>query len=184
MEGQWLLQFGVMIMFAAPLLHLSKIYGNFGFEFVGRPERGKSSVQRLMSSVAGGINQGRDGHYFIDCDTTLAALEDTMKRHSDMALVMDETNLAGREQSPKEKAALFQAIAFKLSAGSTRDRKGQASQQQEDRMIYCLSANEPLATLIGKDSDSALAAADRLITIPLIPPSTPSNASPLDNAQM
>lgn len=166
MQGQALLQFGLMLMFAAPLLRLSPVHGNFGFEIVGEKETGKSSLQRLMSSVCGGSGQGPEGHYYVDCDTTYAALEDTMDSHSDMALVMDESNLLSGSESAKNKAAMFKAIAFKLSAGSMRNRKAR-EQRLEQRFIYFLSSNDPLASLIGQDDGSARAAADRLITIPI-----------------
>ena len=99
-------------------------------------------------------------------DTTFNALEETMKHHSDMPIIMDEANLFAADATSRTRAGLFQALAFKLGSGSLKSRYGE-SQEADYRLIFITSSNEPLATLLGQSTESARAAADRLLTLHL-----------------
>ena len=165
LEGQHLAIFTLMLAFMPPLLALTQRVGNFGFEIVGQKGTGKSTLQHLMSSILGGAIQGDDGHYWISLDTTLNAIEDVMPVHSDLPIIMDEANLLAADATRQVKAARFQAIAFKLGYGSQKGRLGFPA-TRDYRLGFLISSNEPLASLIGTN-ESARAAADRLITLPL-----------------
>ncbi len=166
LQGQHLATFLLMSAFAAPLLRLTNRVGNFGFEIVGKKGTGKSTLQFLVSSALGGVGQGSNGHYWVTLDTTYNALEKTMKHHSDMPIIMDEANLFAADATPRTRAGLFQALAFKLGSGSLKSRYGEF-QEADYRLIFITSSNEPLATLLGQSTESARAAADRLLTLHL-----------------
>lgn len=166
LEGQHLATFLMMTAFAPPLLSLTDRVGNFGFEIVGRKGTGKSTLQYLISSALGGVGQGPGGHYWVTLDTTYNALEDTMKLHSDLPIIMDEANLLAADARPSERAALFKALAFRLGSGSLKNRFGSLD-ETDYRLVFIISSNEPLATLLGQSTESARAAADRLLTLPV-----------------
>jgi nitrate reductase NapE component len=166
LERQHLATFLMMAAFAPPILSLADRVGNFGFEIVGPKGTGKSTLQYLVSSALGGVGQGPGGHYWVTLDTTYNALEDTMKLHSDLPIIMDEANLLAAGATRRERADLFQALAFKLGSGSIKDRY-RALAENDYRLVFIISSNEPLATLLGQSTESARAAADRLITLPI-----------------
>lgn len=161
---QHLATFLLMTAFMPPLLNLSDRFGNFGFEIVGPKGTGKSTIQYLVSSVLGGVGQNSLGHYWVTLDTTYNALDDTMALHSDLPIIMDEANLLAADASPKERAAIYKALAFKLGSGSVKVRYGSRA-EADHRLGFIISSNEPLAELLGQSTEGARAAADRLITL-------------------
>lgn len=152
--------------FAAPILKLTNRVGNFGFELVGPKGTGKSTFQQIMSSVLGGAIQGEDGHYWTSFDATPSGLEQAMASHSDLPMILEEANLYIAGDSPRVRGEHFKALAFRLAGGSEKTRFGQSA-AREFRLVYLTSSNEPLAALIGRNTETARAAADRLITIPM-----------------
>lgn len=164
LTGQRIATFVLCAAFAAPILKLTNLVGNFGFELVGAKGTGKSTFQQIMSSVLGGAIQGEDGHYWTSFDATPSGLEQAMASHSDLPMVLEEANLYIAEESPRVRGEHFKALAFRLAGGFDKKRYGQAT-AGESRFVYLTSSNEPLADLIGRNSETALAAADRLITI-------------------
>lgn len=166
LTGHSLGSFILMSAFMPPLLDLTERVGNFGFEIVGKKGIGKSTLQYLMSSVLGGVLQGDGGHYWINLDTTINALEDVMKGHCDLPIIMDEANLLAADAPPKLRADIVKALAFKLGSGSEKGRLGNST-PRDYRLGFVISTNEPISSLIGHNSEQARAAADRLITIPI-----------------
>lgn len=166
LQGQELAIFFLMTAFMPPLLRLTDRAGNVGFELVGPKGAGKSTLQYLVSSVLGGVVQGSGGHYWVTLDTTYNALEDSMRIHSDLPLIMDEANLLAAGSPARVRGDVFQALAFKLFSGSLKGRFG-APAETDYRLGYVISSNEPLASLLGQSNESARAAADRLITLPV-----------------
>lgn len=154
--------------FAAPILKLKNRVGNFGFELVGPKGKGKSTFQQIMSSVLGGATQGEDGHYWTSFDATPGGLEQTMASHSDLPMILEEANLYIAGESSRVRGAHFQALAFRFAGGSDRRRLGSGA-TGEYRFVYVTSSNESLFDLIGRNSESASAATDRLITIQIPP---------------
>lgn len=164
--GQHLASFILMAVFMPPLLKLSEHRGNVGFEIVGPKGTGKSTLLYLASSAMGGLSQDEAGHYWLTLDTTYNALEDAMRVHSDLLMIMDEGNLLAADQTPKFRAEIFKAFAFKAASGTVKSRFG-ATHETGYRLGFVISSNEPLASLVGQSSEGARAAADRLITIPV-----------------
>jgi hypothetical protein len=156
--------FILMFAFVAPILGLSDRVGNIGFEIVGAKGTGKSTLQFLTSSIFGGVDQSTGGHYWVTLDTTYNALEDAMKLHSDLALIMDEANLLAADASSKVRSEIFKALAFKLGSGSVKARLG-SRVAHDYRLGFLISSNEPLASLLNQGNEGARAAADRLITL-------------------
>lgn len=158
--------FVLSLAFAAPILRLTNRVGNFGFELVGPGGTGKSTFQQLMSSVLGGAIQGEDGHYWTSFDATPDGLEQSMASHSDLPMILEEANLFIAGESQRVRGERFKALAFRLSGGTDKRRFGHSA-AGEYRFVYLTSSNEPLSELIGRNSETARAASDRLITIPL-----------------
>lgn len=154
--------------FAAPILKLTNRSGNFGFELVGPKGKGKSTFQQIMSSVLGGAIQSEDGHYWTSFDATPGGLEQAMASHSDLPMILEEANLYIAGESSRIRAEHFKALAFRLANGFNKRRLGPGA-EGEFRFVYVTSSNEPLSDLIGRNSEAARAAADRLITIQIPP---------------
>jgi hypothetical protein len=81
-------------------------------------------------------------------------------------MIMDEANLLAADQTPKIRADIFKAFAFKAASGTVKSRFG-ATDETGYRLGFVISSNEPLASLVGQSYENAIAAADRLITIPV-----------------
>jgi putative DNA primase/helicase len=162
-----LLQFALMVMLTAPLLRLSDRFDNFGFEIVGRKGRGKSTLLRLMCSVAGGIGGGSsENHYYRNFHTTLNGLEPTMARHADLPLCLEEANLFAVGGSSRALSNKLKDAVFVLGSGASKDRFGSPTPATV-RTVYFLTTNDSFAEVVGTDSESARAGQDRLLTIPL-----------------
>lgn len=166
LTGQVIPMFCVMLALMPPLLRLSERAWNFGFELVGRPGTGKTTVQLLASSVLGGIGRGGDDAYWTTFNATLNSLEAQMAAHSDLVMIIEEANLFLAGETAAKRASSFKAFAFKIGGGTSKGRFG-APTERTHRLSFLSSSNESLATLIGQDSDVAAAAADRLITLNL-----------------
>lgn len=169
LEKQQLPIFSLCFAFMPPLLAMVDRDLNIGFEIVGAPGIGKSTIQQLAASAIGGSTRNTGHPYGISMDTTVNALEATMRDHQDMPILMDEANLFLGESSKSKRADAFQAIAFKLGSGSIKDRYDAPAAGRHFRLGYLISSNDPLSEMICSDSDAAKAAQDRLITIPIAP---------------
>lgn len=159
--GQPLPIFVIALAFAPPLLRLSGIRANFGFELVGRKGTGKSTLQQLGSSVIGPILSPA---YWITFNSTPNAFEQQLAIHNDLAMFVEEAALFLADQPTQRRAAAFQALAFQISNGRDKARFGSPS-SADYRVAYLSSSNERLASLTGSNTDTARAAEDRLITL-------------------
>ncbi len=175
LTDQSLAKFALMLPFMPPLLRLTSRSDNFGFEIVGKKGAGKSTLQYLAASVVGSPVRGKSQPYWSTWDTTLNALEDAMPLSSDMLIIAEEAALFFADESKSKRAHLFKAFAFKAAAGSTKARLGRKQDASGYRYSYLSSSNVSLTDLLGDDSETSSAAADRLITIN-IPPDRPNGA--------
>lgn len=167
--GQSIPMFAICLAFMPAILRLSARAENGGFELVGKGGIGKTTVQRLMASVVGRPTADLDNSYVVTADSTLNALERVMADHADLPLIIDEASLFFAGESDAKRAESFKALAFKLSAGTEKERLSGGTPRAPVRLAYLVSTNEALASLLGKRSDAALAATDRLISIPISP---------------
>lgn len=172
LENHQLASFGMMAMFAAPLLRLTSRVDNFGFEMAGPAGRGKSTLQLLMASAAGPAIGCGDATYWRTCNTTMNALETTMAQFSDMTLILDEAGLVQDGGRMKGRANEMRNMAFRLSAGRVKHRHGEKAGPIH-RLVFVISTNQPIGTLLGKaHAAEGEAIADRLMTLPLLPERT------------
>jgi hypothetical protein len=156
--GQTLPAFVIMMAFMPPLLKLSERNDNYGFEMVGQGGTGKSTSSLLGASVLGSAD------FVTSFYTTLGALEAQIPLHADLPLLLEEANLYMAGETTAKRGAAFKAFAFMMSMGREKDRYN-APAGSSYRFSYLSTSNEPLASLIGEDTDVARAAGDRLITL-------------------
>lgn len=156
--------FFLMLCFAAPMLDLAGRQENIGAELAGEGGKGKSTTQRLMASTVGPAME-KDRGYITSFFMTPAALEQSMRWHSDMPFIIDEANLFGSGDGGRANNQKMQDFSFQMSGGFTKGRFDSA-QQEGFRFIYVTSANEPFCELLSRaHRDVANAATDRLMTI-------------------
>ena len=159
--------FALAFSFMPPILALTSRNMNVLFEYVSPPSRGKTSVQQIAASVWGSPSRFRGKSYLVAMDTTVNGLEATMEEHCDLPIIMDEANQFAAESSPKARAVAFQSIAFKLASGSEKQRFNQAASDPAYRLGFLSSTNDPLSQMLGQGSEAAMAARERLLTIPI-----------------
>lgn len=165
LEGQPLPMFLLMLAFAAPLLTLTGRSENFGFEIVGRKGCGKSTVQRLMASVLGGVANDEEGKYWIAFDSTLDGLEMEMEQHHGLPMIIDEANLFYAHEQGRSRGTKLKAVAFRLAQGHDK-RRFLSRKPRSHRFVYVTSSNESLANMMsGEASGVSGAATDRLMTL-------------------
>lgn len=153
LTGQHLPMLAVLAAFAAPLLQLTKETYNFGFEFSGPPETGKTTCLRLMTSVV------RCPSAIPNFNATLAGFESMFREHQDMPFPIDEANLA--DGSKKH----MLDFAFRMANGTAKVTVYQPDRAQS-RFIFATSANRPFhEALKSFDADTAGAALQRLMPL-------------------
>ncbi|WP_196221707.1 DUF927 domain-containing protein [Sphingobium sp. CAP-1] len=162
LAGHMLGAFLLMAMFLPPLLKLTHRMGNFGFELIGRPGRGKSTLLEAISSVIGPAVG--ETPYWQSCNTTVEALERKLKAHSDLPLLLDDaTSFAGREVGAV-RAKSFKQFVFNLAQGETKDRWN-GGKQFRFRTIYIITSNLSLAEVtVELAKKEAAATMDRLLS--------------------
>lgn len=154
----------IMAAFAAPMLELSNRIDNIGFELAGEGGKGKSTTQRIMASVVGPA-MVKDRGYITTFQMTPAALEKSMRWHSDMPFIIDEANLFGSGESGRADRRKMRDFGFQMGSGTTKGRFD-CPDQEGFRFVFVTSANEPFVELLGEThTDVANAATDRLMSI-------------------
>jgi len=165
---QRLVTFSLMLPFAGPLLGLSRVRENIGFELSGPKGVGKSTLQHLATSVVGPALEPAGKNYWISANTTMNALEAEMGGHSDSIMIIEEMSVMHAGDSDKVRANRLREFIFRMAAGTAKGRY-QEAKQPPSRFIWLTSTNEPLAVLLNKHGggDAAEAASDRLLAIPV-----------------
>lgn len=164
---QSLLTFVLIIPFAGPLLKLSRIHENFGFELCGPGGTGKTSAQHLAASVLGGALEPGGANYWIAANTTMNGLEQLYSAHADLAIIIDEMGDFCNGETERVRATKTREMIFRLRSGTTKNRfDGQ--REEPTRFVYLTSTNISLGNLLnGLDCATSAAAKDRLLTIPI-----------------
>lgn len=154
--------FLLMAMFLPPLLKLTHRMGNFGFELIGAPGKGKSTLLEAISSVAGpAVN---DTPYWHSCNTTIDALERKLRAHSDLPLLLDDaTSFAGKEAG-SARGKSFKQFVFNLAQGETKDRWN-GGKQFRFRTTYVVTSNLSIGEVtVDLAKKEASATMDRLLS--------------------
>jgi|GEM_PF-1141422 len=166
-KGQPIVTYALMIPFAGPVLQLSRVRENIGFELSGPKGVGKSTLQHLATSVMGPALEPAGKNYWITANTTMNALEAEMPRHSDSVMVIEELSVMYASDSDKARANHMREFAFRMAQGTAKGRY-QEAKQAPARFVWLTSTNDPLAALLGKyGGDAAEAASDRLLALPI-----------------
>lgn len=159
--------FAVMIAFAGPLLRLSRLRENIGFELSGPKGVGKSTLQHLATSVVGPALEPAGQNYWITANTTINALEAELPLHNDLMIVIEEMSVMGAASGAKARADQMRELVFRMTQGTPKGRFGTV-RGHPSRFVYLTSTNDPIASLLAaQPSDAALAAGDRLLALPL-----------------
>jgi len=168
-KGQPIVTFALMIPFAGPLLQLSRVRENIGFELSGPKGVGKSSLQHLSTSTIGPALEPAGKNYWITANTTMNALEAEMPRHTDTIMVIEELSVMHAGDSEKIRANHMREFVFRMAQGTAKSRY-QEEKKTPVRFVWLTSTNDPLATLLGKyGGDAGEAAGDRLLALPIGP---------------
>ena len=165
--GQDIPTFLICFMFAPLLLDMSSRNMNIGIVLFGPPGSGKTTLLGIGSSLISAPTHNSGKPYFTSMHTTINGTEETMRMHKDLPLLADEANLFMADKNKAQKADAFQTIAFKFAGGVIKARYGTDTDTTSYRLGLVVTSNEPLASYIGVDSESAKAASDRIITIPV-----------------
>jgi len=166
LEGQHLAVFLLTTAFVAPLLKLHSRTGNFGFELVGPPGKGKSTLLYVVASAVGrAIGEGN--RYWNTCLTTANALEKKARVSSDLPLLLDDATAFAADQSGGVRGNAVKQLVHSLSHAETKDR-WTGGPQKHFRLTFLMTSNLPLAEVLASVATSeAGATADRLLTLDL-----------------
>lgn len=167
LSGQFIATFVLMIMFAGAMVRLVGRTSNFGFELAGPKGVGKTTAQLLAASIWGPAVSPNGRNFWVSAHATVAGLEGLMAEHSDMAMIIEETNLFAAGETEKVRANKVNQFVFQLANGKVKSRYKQ-TKQTHHAFIYLTSTNEALEQIMLPERDEVTAAArDRLLTIPI-----------------
>lgn len=154
LAGQHLPMVAVLAALAAPMLRFSGETQNFGFEFCGPPQTGKTTCLQLMASVAG------NPAHIPTFNATKAGMEAMFPEHHDLPFPVDEANLVDE----RDRNALKE-FAFRMANGTVKVTAFQPDRAQY-RFIFTTSANRPFYEgLRDFNADTAGAALQRLLPL-------------------
>lgn len=168
--GQHLASFILMTAFAAPLLGLARKVGNFGFEIIGAPGKGKSTLQQILASTAGYPFADGNGHYGMSLNATANGLEAEMIKYADMVMPLEESTLFAAGGSAGMRSSSFAGLMFRMADGSTKSRGlgANSSRQVIVRFIAVMSGNDASADVQARGGRKVSTAdTDRMITLRL-----------------
>ena len=154
LTGQVIPMIAVLGALAAPLLRIVGDNENFGFEFSGPPETGKTTSLKIMASVSG--NPANVPTF----NATLAAFEDRFQEFNDAPYPVDEANLADRGGP-----AFVKDFAFSMANGRARETRF-SKDRTACRFVFGSSSNRPFyECLISSNAYVADAALQRLFPL-------------------
>jgi len=169
--------FFLMAALAAPMLELSGLSANPGFELAGEGGKGKTTTMRLMASTSGPAMLGHQG-YITTFSMTPVALEKSMQMHSDMPFLIDEANLYNQGGTAASNRRMMQDFSFAMAQGTTKGRCNEPDQKRY-WFVCVITANAPFHEVLAQTHrDVADAATDRLNTI-MVPPGDAGVFGPL-----
>jgi putative DNA primase/helicase len=120
--GNSRLMFAASLACTGPILAFVAGPRTGGFQISGRAESGKTAAAMVAGSIWGCHRDStqRDKGFAESWNTTVNQLDQTAQAHSDALLVVDETNLAGSNDSQRAEV-VFNGV-FRLSEGTKKKR--------------------------------------------------------------
>lgn len=166
-KDQPIITFVLMIAFVGPLLRLSRISFNPGFEITGPSRVGKTSLQQLLASIVGQAAAPDGKNAWLPANITTSALEALLPNHNDFVMIIEEMSLFYADASEKTRGIKLRDLVFKLASGTGKSRY-QSVEQPQARFAYLTSSNATLSGLLGStECRTSAAAGNRLLTIPI-----------------
>ena len=154
LTGQVIPMVAILGALAAPLLRIIGDNENFGFEFSGPPETGKTTSLKVMASVSG------NPQTVPTFNATLAGFEDRFHEFNDAPYPIDEANLAERNGPD-----FIKDFVFSMANGRARETRF-AKDRTGHRFVFGSSANRPFfESLASTNTHIADAAIQRLLPL-------------------
>jgi hypothetical protein len=143
--------FAVSLACTGPILPFVSGPRTGGFQISGKAESGKTAAAMVAGSVFGCHRDSvrKEKGFAESWNTTVNALEVTAQAHCDALLVVDETNLAGKDEV--ECATNVINGAFRLSENVTKGRYGEPSRPAW-RLYFLSTSNLTLDQLADQAS--------------------------------
>lgn len=162
----FLLVFCIMAAFAAPLLSLTRIQGNFMLMLSGPPRKGKTTCVDVMASVCGPALDSPGGRYYLKFNNTMNRIEEWLPIYSDMPLIIDELSSHGTKSS---RMTDFRTLVHHLAGVDARGRMGdKLNPAVQTRTLILMTSNDTASELLGLETAAAAEAVeDRLIELPV-----------------
>ena len=155
--------------YVGPFLSLTNQVTNQGFELVGDPGVGKSTMQRVAAAVCGPADSPLGQNYWITANATINGLDRVMAEHNDLTLIIEESNLFALADHAGLRGRKLNELVFRLGDG-TEKLRFHTNSPSRSRFNFLTSTNEALADLLlNMRAAVADAASDRLLTIPIGP---------------
>ena len=168
LAGHMLPSFCMMIMFAPALLALIDRGDNFGFELVGAPGCGKTTLQQIVASAAGPAIGPNETRYWRTLNATNNAIETLLPIYNYMPLVLDEAGLMPGSDKSDSRAANIRDLSFRMSSGYGKHRHGEKLPEKSS-LVYLISTNLSTSSLVESTyAAESGAIVDRLMTLPLL----------------
>lgn len=142
--GQPLVRFALALSLVGPLLRfVPKDFDNPIVEYVGPPERGKSTVMTLAASVWAG-NPGSKTGGADSWSLTINATDPLRSMRADNLLALDEGGEMPGD-TPREKQNAAEKLIFRFSSTGHKRRMGDGAMSPHTRGVLLSNTNVPLA---------------------------------------
>lgn len=167
LSGQSLAMFTVMSALAAPLLPLLGLPG-FCVEISGKKGTGKSTLQEIAASIYGSSDYHSDSGFGSTLADYLAYPHETNALYTHLPLIIDDIDEVVADSPPAACMDVFKKLVFGTGQLAAGHRKAH-NPSVERGSVKIMSTNCPLVDLVGQSSETALAASDRIISLPIPP---------------
>ena len=165
LPGQPLVRFALAVSLAGPLLRfVPKDFDNPIVEYVGPPERGKSTVMTLAASVWAGEPESKTGGAD-SWSLTVNATDLLRSMRADNLLALDEGGEMPGD-TPREKKDNSEKLIFKFSSTGHKRRMGDSAVSPHTRGVLLSNTNLPLAANVSNTArDTRDALLSRIVTV-------------------
>ena len=152
------LMFAISLAFTGPILRYVQGPKTGGFQISGLAETGKTTAAMVAGSVWGCHARGeRQEKGFVESwHTTAGKVEKTALAHNDTLLILDETRVAGADDS--QRARIVSEVTFALAEAVEKERLTNSGSAHAWRGYFLSTSNQTLTELAragGVDIDDA-----------------------------